>query len=109
MYYWGECLLTTTYLINRMPSTILQHQNPFELLFGKPPLLDHIRTFGCLCYVATTKQSRDKLQSGSTSCNLMGYPHGKKGYKVMSFIDKTIYVSRNAVFYEDVFSLAQQQ
>jgi len=30
--YWGEALLTAIYLINRMPTLILDNQSPFEVL-----------------------------------------------------------------------------
>jgi len=104
--FWGDCLLTATYLINRMPSAILGHKSPCEMLFRKPPQLDHIRVFGCLCFMTTTKQGRDKLQDRALPCVFMGYPHGKKGYKVMTLYDRRLYISRDVVFYELVFPFA---
>jgi len=58
--YWGDCVITMAYLINCMPTRILNGRTPFELLFGKKPELKHLKVFRCLCYVATVGP-RDKL------------------------------------------------
>lgn len=50
--FWGECILAATYLINQTPTQILQNKKPYEILHGKPPLLTHICTFGCLCFAS---------------------------------------------------------
>jgi len=41
--YWGECLLTATYLINRMLTVLLKFQTPFEMLFGKTPQYHYLK------------------------------------------------------------------
>lgn len=35
--YWLEAFNTAVYLINRLPTPVLQGKSPHELLFGKPP------------------------------------------------------------------------
>ncbi|GJU64299.1 ribonuclease H-like domain-containing protein [Tanacetum coccineum] len=59
---WSECVLTGTYLINRLPTSVLNGKSPFELVYNKPPSLIHLRSFGCLAY-ATILNSHDKFGS----------------------------------------------
>jgi hypothetical protein len=54
--FWGECVLAATYLINRTPSMINDGLTPYEKLLGKPPSYEHIKTFGCLCYVKNSNK-----------------------------------------------------
>lgn len=43
--FWGDCVRTIVYLINKLPSTVLNEKFPFEVLHGKPAVLDHLRVF----------------------------------------------------------------
>ena len=50
--FWGNVVLTTCYLINRMPSFVLHAQIPLALLFLDQPLYFlPPRVFGCTCFV----------------------------------------------------------
>lgn len=39
--YWGECILCATYIINRLPSTVLNQKCPYEILYFKKLLYSH--------------------------------------------------------------------
>ena len=105
--YWGDCILTAVYLINRTPSKLLHNKTPYEMLFNKPPPFEHLRCFGCLCFVSTLPHNRHKFASRARKCVFLGYPHGIKGYKVLDLDSNSIHISRDIVFYENVYPFAQ--
>ncbi|GJV84864.1 putative RNA-directed DNA polymerase [Tanacetum coccineum] len=67
---WSECILTATYLVNRLPSSVLNEKSPYEMIYRKCPSLSHLRVFGCLCF-ATFVNSSDKSGSRSEKCVLL--------------------------------------
>ncbi|GKB99882.1 ribonuclease H-like domain-containing protein, partial [Tanacetum coccineum] len=81
-----ECVLTATYLINRLPTSVLNGKSPYDLMYNKPHSLKHLRSFGCLAY-ATIMNSHDKFRSRSEKCVLVGYSNSKKG---STGIDKSV-------------------
>jgi len=68
--FWGECVLTATYLVNRTPTKLLNYKTPSEVLFGVPPTYDHLKVVRCLCYAHSHAKPRDKC---STIWNITNY------------------------------------
>ena len=100
-------MLTAVFVINRTPSSpLLGNKTPHELITGKKPLYDQIRTFGCLCYGSTSPKQRHKFLPRSRACVFLGYPSGYKGYKLLDLETHQVSISRNVIFHEEIFPMA---
>ena len=101
--FWGKCVLTACYLINRTPSVLLNEQTPYERLFGKALSYANIRSFGCLTYAYNRDHRSDKFASQSRRCIFMGYPFGKKGWYLYDLHSASFFTSRDVTFVEHDF------
>ncbi|KAJ0920051.1 putative RNA-directed DNA polymerase [Helianthus annuus] len=70
--FWFDCVLTAVYLINRLPSSVLNGRSPFEMMFSFKPSLSHLRNFGCLCFSIILHDS-DKFSFNAEKCVFLGY------------------------------------
>ncbi|XP_019241987.1 PREDICTED: uncharacterized protein LOC109222031 [Nicotiana attenuata] len=62
--FWGECVQATIYVINRLPLSVLSGKSSFEMLYGRVPSLQHLRTIGCLCFAKVVGE-KDKFAARS--------------------------------------------
>jgi len=100
--FWGECILTAAFLINKLPVRILNFKSPHEILFGKSPSYSSLRVFGCLCF-AQNMHIENKFDARGKPCIFVGYPYGQKGYRIYDPSTLRITVSRDIIFHESVF------
>ena len=75
-------VLTAAYLINRLPSKILNFKSLYEVLKDRQINLSHLRVFRCTCFVHIQAPNRDKLDPKATKCVFLGYSSTQKGYNV---------------------------
>ncbi|OMP03343.1 Reverse transcriptase, RNA-dependent DNA polymerase [Corchorus capsularis] len=71
---------TSSYLINRMPTPILNHKSPFQVLFAKDPNYTKLRVFGCLCFPWLRPYANSKLEPRSKPCLFVGYSSNRAAY-----------------------------
>ncbi|KAL1214937.1 Retrovirus-related Pol polyprotein from transposon RE1 [Cardamine amara subsp. amara] len=98
--FWSDAVTAACYLINRIPTRILNDSSPFEVLNQTRPSIDHLRVFGCVCFVLRPGGLRDKLEAKSTKCMFLGYSTTQKGYKCYEFSRNRMIVSRDVKFIE---------
>jgi len=101
--FWGDCVTTATFLINRTLSPLLKHNSPFNILFKKGLDYHALRIFGCLAFASTLPSSRNKFSPRAVPAVFVCYPKGYKGYKLYSLDTKKFFVSRDVVFHESIF------
>uniref|UniRef100_A0A2N9E6L3 Integrase catalytic domain-containing protein n=1 Tax=Fagus sylvatica TaxID=28930 RepID=A0A2N9E6L3_FAGSY len=101
--YWDDAFQSACYLINRLPTSILNFQSPFKKLFNTSPDYLFPKTFGCACWPNLRPYNTHKLQPCSSQCVFLGYSLLHKGYKCLHLPSGRLYISRDVIFEENNF------
>ncbi|KAJ0494958.1 putative RNA-directed DNA polymerase [Helianthus annuus] len=101
--FWLDAFTSATYIINRLPTPILQNKSPFEMLFHRPPSYSNFRVFGCRVFPFLRDYTKHKLLPRSEPCIFIGYSPKYKGYRCLDPITSRIYMTRHAKFDEENF------
>lgn len=100
--FWGDCILTATYLINRTPSPIIQNKTPFTLLFDSPVDYKSLKSLEASVLLLLYHLTDQSLNQEPKRV-FVGYPPGIKGYKLYDRLSKSFFISRDVVFHEHLF------
>lgn len=106
LQFWDEAFITATYLINRLPSKVINNQTPFERLFHQNPDYSMLRVFGCTCWPNLRPYNTRKLAFRSKQCVFLGYSNLHKGFKCLDVNEGRVYISHGVVFDETIFPFA---
>ncbi|XP_049397372.1 uncharacterized protein LOC125861549 [Solanum stenotomum] len=100
------CISTFKEMGILLSSSVLKYETPYERLYGRQPVLTHLKTIGCLCF-AKHLTEHEKLMPRVRSAVYMGYFEIQKGYILFDLGKRSFFVSRDVVFREDQFHFAQ--
>ena len=88
--------ITSCYLVNLMPSTVLGGQIPHRVLFPDRPLYNSPpRVFGRTCYIHDLDPGRDKLDSRAIKCISSGIRGLRRGTSVTLLLSGGVDVTFN--------------
>jgi hypothetical protein len=109
--FWVDAISTACYISNRIFQLSILNLNPFELHFERKSSVNHLRSFGCKCFVFKHR-NLDRFESHSSDGILLGYtPHGRS-YRVFNLETNIVVQSCDVTFNEtapyprDVFECA---
>ena len=100
--YWWHVFTSAVFLINCLPTPILNNISPFEVLYKRKPYYSQFRAFGCTCFPHRRPYNRHKLMYKSDKCVFLGYSPSYKGYKCLHPSGR-LYIAHNVLFDESEF------
>lgn len=107
---WAEACKTSVYVLNRVPSAVLDGQTPYFKLFGRQARLDHLKVFGCRAYVQIYANERTKLDPKAWRGIMVGYDeHNGRCYRVYDPVRKVIRRTVHVTFEESVFPAKEEK
>jgi histone deacetylase 1/2 len=104
--FWSDAFSTACFLINRLPTRVINMQTPLERLLGEIPDYTFFKVFGCACWPHLRPYNNHKLEFRSKKCVFLGYSSLHKGYKCLHIPTNRLYISRDVVFDEASFPFA---
>ena len=97
--FWAEAVSTACYLRNVSASHCHPDKTPFEIWTGRHPDVAHLRPFRCTAYMKVPDETRQKLDSKSLACTLLGYFPGRM-YRLWDPVGHKVHQSCDVIFNE---------
>ena len=106
-HFWADAVSIPCFLINRMPSPVLNWDTLYHFLFLNKPLFPiEPQIFGCIYFVRNVCPQVSKLDHKSLKCIFFCYSRVQKGYRCYYPSLRRYLVSTDVKFFENVhFSL----
>jgi len=103
----GEDVLTTCFILNRVPHKKLD-QTPYELWKGYAPNLNYLKVWGRLAKVVLPSHKRTNIGPKTFDAVFISYAQNSAAYRFISLSDYSISEYRDAEFFEHVLPLKKK-
>ena len=106
---WGKALLSTNYILNKLPHKKLD-KTSYSLWKGRSPSYEYLKVWGCLAKVMVPISKRIKIGPKTIDCIFIGYAINSSAYRFLvhkydipDIHANTIIELRNVSFFENIF------
>lgn len=99
-HYWVDAFSTMTFVIDKLPSKILDNTTPFDILYSRVPSYHNFRVFGCLVFPYLRDYAKNKLSPRSLPCVFLGYSSQYNGYRCLNPVISQVFITRHTRFDE---------
>lgn len=104
----GLCFLHIIYIINHLPSSVLENKSPFETLFHSVPNYGLFKPFGTRVNPCLRDYASHKLAPRSRPCIFLGYSVAHKGFRCYDTSSSKMFITWHAQFNENHFLFSTQ-
>ncbi|GJX69352.1 putative ribonuclease H-like domain-containing protein [Tanacetum coccineum] len=77
--FWAEVVNTACYVLNRALVIKPYNKTPYELIRGRPPLIDFMKPFGCPVTILNTRDHLGKFDGKADEGFFVGYSVNRNG------------------------------
>lgn len=98
--YWAEAVATAAYTQNRLLTSTLNQETPYQRWYDKQPNVSHMKVFGCVAYLHVPDTERWKLDKKAVRLRFVGYANNAKGYRMFDEEKLKILIRRDVVIFQ---------
>nr|GEU42349.1 putative ribonuclease H-like domain-containing protein [Tanacetum cinerariifolium] len=100
--FWAEAVNTACYVLNRALVTKPHNKTPYELIRGRPPLIDSMKPFGCPVTILNTQDNLGKFKGKADEGFFIGYSVVSKAMRVFNKRTRIVEETLNIIFLKNV-------
>nr|GEU47320.1 ribonuclease H-like domain-containing protein [Tanacetum cinerariifolium] len=100
--FWAEVVNTACYVLNRALVTKPHNKTPYELIPGRPPLIDFMKPFGCPITILNTRGHLGKFEGKANKGYFVGYLVVSNDMRVFNKRTRIVEETLNIRFQENV-------